>query len=276
MIDCRDQFTARHPEQRQRLNGREWGLLRAGDTGPALLMLPGTLGRGDIFWQQIEALQGRARIMALSYPDSGSLTEWAGDIVALLRESDMQGAVILGTSMGGYLAQYLGATSAAPFSGLIAANTLPSVKGIDREMPYALNLNTIAPDALVHIFATGMANWTTPGHPYATLGALLLAEVKTRIPAPELIARLKALKHAPELPPPALPKAHSFIIDSGDDHLIPAAIRTMLAVRLPVRRHYHFETGSHFPYVIRPDTYTAILEEVLGLKPMGADAVVTL
>ena len=77
LIAARDRFADRHPEQRILIGGREWGYVLAGDTGPALLLIPGTLGRGDIFWQQIEALEGRARIVAVTYPESGGVAEWA-------------------------------------------------------------------------------------------------------------------------------------------------------------------------------------------------------
>ena len=58
LITARDAFAAQFPERRIALNGRDWGYLEAGQ-GPALLLIPGTLGRGDIFWQQIAALSDR-------------------------------------------------------------------------------------------------------------------------------------------------------------------------------------------------------------------------
>ena len=78
LIEDRDRFAALLPEERVTINGREWGTVAAGDQGPSLVLLPGTLGRADIFWQQIEALKGRARILALSYPANGGVAEWAG------------------------------------------------------------------------------------------------------------------------------------------------------------------------------------------------------
>ncbi len=262
-VKSRDAFSAQHPERRAVINHRDWGVLKLGNTGPKLILLPGTLGRADIFWQQIEALHGRAQILALSYPDSGGLEDWAVDVTALMAEEGMRGAVLLGSSMGGYLAQYLAAAQPSLFSGLIAANTLASVKGIDQAMPYALDLDATPIADLRQGFTTGLAQWAVP-HPNAALSALLIGEVESRIPAGELVARLKLLKYAPELPAPALPKSKTFIIDVGDDHLISAPMRAQLRAALPAKA-FHFATGSHFPYVTRPAEYTAILEEVLGL-----------
>jgi len=263
LLASRDRFTSQHPERRVRVSGREWGVVRVGASGPKLILLPGTLGRADIFWQQIKPLHGRAQILALSYPASGGLEDWAADVAALMAQEDMQGAVVLGSSMGGYLAQYLAATRPALFSGLIAANTLASVKGIDQAMPYALDLDATPIADLRQGFTTGLAQWAAP-HPNAALSALLLGEVESRIPAGELVARLKLLKYAPELPAPALPQSRTFIIDVGDDHLISAPMRAQLRAALPAKA-FHFATGTHFPYVTRPAEYTAILEQVLGL-----------
>ena len=272
LIHARDQFSNQHTEARRRINGREWGLTKVGKSGPKLLLLPGTLGRGDIFWQQMQALEGRAQVLALFYPASGSLPEWAADVADIIAAEAMQGAVVLGSSMGGYLAQYLAASRPALFSGLIAANTLPSVAGIDQTMPYALDLDTVPAAELRHIFCTGLHAWTTPNHPNAALGTLLLHEVKNRIPDGELTARLNVLKTAPALPAPALPKSRTFIIECGDDHLINAPLRAAQRAALPAAQCFHFATGSHFPYVTRSADYTAILKQVLQLAPAQTEA----
>ena len=78
LINDRDRFAGTNPETRITLNGRDWGVLDVG-AGPVLLLIPGTLGRGDIFWQQIEALSDRMRIVAVSYPgfDTGLVSDVA-------------------------------------------------------------------------------------------------------------------------------------------------------------------------------------------------------
>jgi maspardin len=34
---------------------------------------------------------------------------------------------------------------------------------------------------------------------------------------------------------------------------------------------YRYLSGGHFPYIARPDTYTALLEQVMGLDITGPD-----
>lgn len=265
LIAARDAFLAAHPEQRTTVNLRDWGMIRVGDAGPALILIPGTLGRADIFWQQITALSGQARILALSYPGSGGIADWADDVAAMIRAQGMQGAVVLGSSLGGYLAQYLTASHPGLVGGLVAANTLASVSGLDQMPPYKFDLLNTPIDDLRAGFTGGLQSWLDPANPYCALAELLLAEVAGRIPEDELRARLQALKTAPDLSAQSLPRSAIFTVESDDDHLIPPPMRAALRAALNPARSFRFRVASHFAYVTRPDEYSALLREVLGL-----------
>ncbi|WP_201861535.1 alpha/beta fold hydrolase [Microvirga soli] len=271
LIAARDHFTARHPEQRILINGREWGYVQAGDTGPALLLIPGTLGRGDIFWQQIEALKDRARIVAVTYPKSGGIVEWADDLAELCSRIGHDRVTVLGSSLGGYLAQYFAAAYPHLAERLIAANTLHSVAGIAARPPYSSDLDNAPIEELRAGFGRGLGVWRDAHPEQAELVDLLMAEVGGRIPEPELRARLNALKRGPELPPLNLLLESIATIESVDDPLIPSLMRDAVRTRLEPSVAYRFEWGGHFPYVARPDLYVSLLEEQLDL-PVTRDS----
>ncbi|MFZ1816229.1 MAG: alpha/beta hydrolase [Rhizobiaceae bacterium] len=265
LIASRNRFAASHPELKWRCGDREWGFVQAGSKGPALVLLPGTLGRADIFWQQIEALEGEVRILALSYPAAGGIGEWANDLAVMAEEHGLQGGVILGSSLGGYVAQYTAARHSTVFGTLIAANTLPDTSIVQAIPPYAMDLETVEIGVLANGFLGGLRNWMTDGHPYRDLAELLAAEVEGRIPESELRNRLIALKNAPVLPPQSLPHERVFTVESEDDHLIPPPVREALKAALKPAQAFNMGDASHFPYVTRPDAYTAMLQQVLGL-----------
>ncbi len=265
LIAARDRFAAHHPEQRIQINGREWGCVQAGGTGPALLLIPGTLGRGDIFWQQIEALKDRARIIAVTYPKSGGIAEWADDLAELCGRIRLDRVTVLGSSLGGYLAQYFAANFPRTVERLIAANTLHSVDGIAARLPYSSDLDNAPIEELRAGFGRGLGVWRDAHPEQAELVDLLMAEVGGRIPEPELRARLNALKRGPDLPTLDLSKEHIATIESADDPLIPPPMRDAVRARLEPSVAYRFDWGGHFPYVARPDLYVALLEEQLGL-----------
>ena len=266
LVQSRDQFSAQNLEQRQVINGRDWGVLQIGDTGPALVLMPGTLGRADIFWNQIEALGGRVRILALSYPEQGGIEDWCTDIAELMRMRGFDSATILGSSLGGYVAQYFAATYPELTDNLVAANTLPSVAFLSEVPPYSNDIANMARAELIQGFSDGLTKWAVDEPHRRDLVELLLMEVFGRIPDGEMRARLLALKEGPELPPVTLDKSRIFTVESLDDRLIPEAVRDGVRARLAPVRCEKFTHGSHFPYITEPAAYTAMLVEILRLE----------
>ncbi|MFT7593933.1 MAG: maspardin [Paracoccaceae bacterium] len=274
LIAARDAFTAQNPESRIDLNGRNWGYWDIGPDSadaPALLLIPGTLGRGDIFWNQIAALSDRVRIIAVSYPDSGGIADWALDMVNLLDHLNIATASILGSSLGGYLAQFIAGTYPNHVTRLIAANTLHSVTEVAKKPPYSSDLLNAPIADLRAGFGRGLGGWKQAHPDQADLVDLLLAEAGGRILEPELRARLNALKTGPALPVVTLAARDITTIEADDDPLIPPEMRAAVRARLTPSVAYRFLSGGHFPYAARAAEYTALLEQVLGLANTGPD-----
>lgn len=269
LIAARDAFAARHPEAAETLHGRAWGVLEAG-RGPALLLLPGTLGRADIFWQQIAALSDRLRVLSVSYPAAGGVAEWVGDLVALMDRRGVAEAAVLGSSLGGFLAQGLAARIPDRIVHLIPANTLSATAGLAQRPPYSSDLDHGPIAELRAGFGRALTAWGESHPEQAELVALLLQEVGGRIPEAELRARLKALKTAPERAPAVpLPPGRITTVEADDDPLIPPEKRAGVRAHLAPAVACRFAWGGHFPYVVRPAEYTALIETALGLAVTG-------
>jgi len=266
LIAARDAFATRMPESRTVLNSRDWGVIDAG-SGPVLLVMPGTLGRSDIFWQQISALDD-LRILAVSYPQSGGILDWIEDLRLLLDQRGIGQAAVLGSSLGGYVAQAFAATFPDRVSHLFAANTLSSVAGISERPPYSLDLWTAPIDLVRGGFATAMQAWGQAHPDQADLVGFLLAESAARIPDGEMRARLAALKEASDLPADTRPAAHTTIIETDDDPLIAPPMRAAVRARFPGAPAFAFKWGGHFPYVLRPDLYTGLIRARMGLAAL--------
>ncbi len=270
LIAARDAFARRHPEQSFARDGRVWGVIDTAGDGPALLMIPGTLGRADIFFAQIEGLAPRLRVIAVSHPASGRLADWIADLVALLDARGVVEAAVLGSSLGGYMAQAMAGWHPGRVRHLFAANTLPTVQGLAARPPYSSDLQTAPIEALRAGFGGGLTAWGAAHPDQADLVALLLAEVGGRIPEPELRARLAVLKGAPELPPCPLPPERITVIDAADDPLISPDWRAGVRARLGPGAAFRFLSGGHFPYLARAGLYTALIAARLGLEPLPA------
>lgn len=272
LVASRARFIARHPEQREQVRGRVWGVTSVAGPGPVLVLLPGTLGRGDVFWRVMSRLEGRARMLTVSYPATHDLDQWAGDLRVILRRYDVSGAHILGSSLGGYLAQYLAGQTPDLCASLIAANTLNSAAMVAQHPTYAGDLEHRPMAQIRGGFRAALTGWADAHPEQADLVALLLAECDGRIPARNMRARLLAMKHAPDLPAITLPSARVAVIEAEDDPLIPAPMRAAVRDSLRPAVTYRFRDGGHFPYVARPDDYAAALEDWLDLRAANAPA----
>lgn len=276
---ARDAFLSHYPEKQIVLDGRDWGLIDTapGTDGekPAFLFLPGTLGRADVFFHQIAALAPQFRVLSVSYPDTGGVPEWAASLPGLLAAQGIARTAVLGSSLGGYLAQYFAGTRPDLVTHLFAANTLHSVAEAAQRPPYSSDLWKAPIEELRQGFALGMNAWKAVHPDHAEMVDFLLTEAGGRILEPELRARLDAIKTGPVLPPLSNTAAAATTIESTDDPLIPPPMRDAVRARNAPAAHFRFLWGGHFPYLLRPALYANLLRARLGVEPLSAEWVLT-
>jgi len=66
-------FRANNPPKVLVTNGIPWEYLSVGGGEGAIILLDGMAGAYDIWWQQIEALRNRYRIISITYPTTYSI-----------------------------------------------------------------------------------------------------------------------------------------------------------------------------------------------------------
>ncbi|HEX9674435.1 MAG TPA: alpha/beta hydrolase [Anaerolineales bacterium] len=248
------------------LDGVSWEYLCAGRGEQALLFLHGMAGAWDIWWQQIEALQDRFRIVSLTYPAVDSLEGLRRGINAVLEAAGVQRFAVVGTSLGGYLAQYLIARQPERIRRAVFANTFPPNSILTRRTRGADLLIRLVPQALL---MAGM-RWNTRLSIYPASGrsALLKAYLDEGtyggMDKPRFLARYRAVVEW--FDPPDISGIPVMIIESANDPLISPALRQLLKRTYPSARVHSFAAVGHFPYVNEPQAYTAILKGFL-LQP---------
>ena len=70
-----------------------------------ILLLPGLLGDASSLWQQVEDLGRDHDAIAVDYPDTPEIRSQLDDLVRRLDERGARRAVVVGQTLGGYLAQ---------------------------------------------------------------------------------------------------------------------------------------------------------------------------
>jgi len=262
-------FRQAHPPAQLLVDGAAWEYFHTGHGPQALLFLHGMAGAHDIWWQQIEALQDRYQIVSLTYPAVDTLEGLRRGINAVLEAAGVDRFSVVGSSLGGYLAQYLIARQPARIRRAVFANTFPPNSILARRTRGADLLIRLVPQALL---MAGM-RWNTRLSIYPASGrsALLKAYLDEgtyrSMDKARFLARYRAVIEWFEPPDPA--EIPVMIVESANDPLISPSLQQLLKQTYPSACVHTFGAVGHFPYVNEPQAYTAVLKEFLAHPAHG-------
>lgn len=248
-------------------DGQTWEYLVAGKRdGEAILFLHGMSGAADIWWQQIEALKGAYRIIAVTYPPVDSLEEMEAGVLAILDREGIRRTNVVGTSLGGYFAQFLAGRHPERVLRVVLGNTFPPNDILARENRTIGMLLPFLPDWLVLRFmrqSVERSIYPTSGNDAFTL-AYLMEMNYGRVHKAHILARYRCVMQkfqVQDWPGSVL------IFESDNDPLINPTLRAQLRDTYPHAEVYTFHDAGHFPYLNRPDEYNQQLIAFLQ-RPM--------
>ena len=118
-------FRRGYPPIAVRIGRTVWRYHDTGAGENVIVFLHGLASSGDIWFQQIEALKRRFRCLALTYPALPNLDLLRFGVLAVLDRAGISRANLVGSSMGGYLAQYLAVHEPVRIGKLVLGNTFP-------------------------------------------------------------------------------------------------------------------------------------------------------
>lgn len=240
--------------------GQPWPHIDTGGTGPALVLLPGSVGTCEIFYKQIAALARDLRLIAVSYPAEPDPNRLADGLAGLLDRLGLATASVLGSSFAGYWAQYFALRHGARLETLFLGNTF-----VTAEELFANPL--FDPDWVRNTGAAQMqAFWRdrVAQAPDSELKALQLDMLSGRQDADNLKARFVGVVTAKACPPLPVPDRRIVIIDCADDPIIPLASRDAVRSRYPAAESNTLAHGGHYPHILNADAYNAVIARHLG------------
>lgn len=258
------------PERVVKVDGLAWRVVETRAEkrdAPVLLMLPGTLGTAAIFSDLMQALGPRVRMVSVTYPMIEDIERLADSLAALLRKLDISRASVVGSSLGGFLAQHFAARHPERVDRLILGNTLhdPALTRRLVGRQAVDDLRAQPPRMHRDMVVNSVKGW--PEHDPATrkLKTLLIDSGTRLLSARAMKARVLAVQAAPAVPPISIPDQRITIIDCEDDPLLPRPVQDSVVQRYPGARHVRLDSGGHYPYVMRTRDYAAALEQALGI-----------
>ena len=248
------------------VDGITWRYLAGGQGAKTILFLHGMGGAYNLWWQQVAALQDRYRFITYSLPEEvDNLDKAAAGIRALLDEEKAGKIYLVGTSMGGYIAQYLLNVMPQRIEKAVLSNTFPPNKQIAVANAGKARAVKLMPEILVaRLGARQLQAKLLP----AAQGDSLLAAFLPSLPfsKKQFLNRYRVVVD-PFFDNPgsyAVRRIQKLIIEADNDPLVEPDLRARLKERYADARVFTFHNAGHFPYINRAADYNAVLEAFLA------------
>ncbi|MEO7241682.1 MAG: alpha/beta hydrolase [Variovorax sp.] len=256
-------------ERAVKVDGLTWHLVETPGTrhGPTLMMLPGTLGTAAIFAETMTRFGERVRMISVTYPMIEDIERLADSLAGLMEKLGLEKASLVGSSLGGFLAQHFAARHPERVEQLILGNTLrdPALtRRVVSRQPVE-RLRQMPPKAHREMVLTSIESWPEDEPVQKKLKEILLDSGSRLLSARAMKARVLAVQAAPAVPKLTIPHERITIIDCEDDPLLPREVQDDVVRTYPGARHVRLPSGGHYPYVLRAKEYNAVLSRALDL-----------
>lgn len=240
--------------------GEVWPYIDTRSEGPALIMLPGSVGTCEMFFKQIGTLGRALRIISVHYPALPDPADLADGLAALMDHLALRRASVLGSSFGGYWAQFFALRHADRLDHLFLGNIFLT--------PAELFANPLFDPAFIAATsATDLqAAWRNRVEqaPDSELKTIQLAMLSGRQSADNLKARFVGVAAATPCPPLPVPRERITVIDCDDDPIIPPRSRQEVRDRYAGAHLQTLKSGGHYPHILNPQAYNETITRRLS------------
>jgi pimeloyl-ACP methyl ester carboxylesterase len=260
------EFRAAHPPKVIEVNGMDWEYVAFGEGEETILFLHGMTGAYDIWWRVMEELQSEYRVISLTYPAVDSLEEMSAGALAILDAEGVDKANIVGTSLGGYFAQYLVATHSDRVSRAVFSNTFPPNDLIKEKNGTIGSLIPFLPEWLVIDVLRGSfveSIYPASGNDELTL-AFLMELSYGHVSRAQVAGRYRCVVEKFTAPDPDALGIPVMIIEADNDPLVETALREQLKETYPSAVVHTMSRVGHFPYLPLASEYAQFLREFFG------------
>ena len=259
-------FRRIHEIHHIKVSGKTWRYLAIGKGKQTILFLHGMAGAYDIWWQVIEALQDRFNIISLTYPPINNLEGLRRGILAIFEKEKVSECYLVGTSLGGYLAQYLVSKNPEMIKRAVFANTFPPNDIIAQKTRKTGKILPFLPQWAVMQYLrqrTTTSTYPASGHSEIVL-AYMMEQAHGMLTKKQYIARYRCILDYFEAPVSEVSKIPVLIIEADNDPLVEDQLREMLKATYPSSPVKTLHGVGHFPYLNQPEQYTQILYDFLS------------
>jgi pimeloyl-ACP methyl ester carboxylesterase len=238
------------------VDGHEWRWIdTAPRSGPTAILLPGSVGDGAMFVRTLLSLGTRMRLIAVTYPALSDPESLAHGLAAVAKYLALQPCLVVGSSFAAYWAQFYALHYPENVRALILGNGFVDQQDLADNLMFNQNhIESVSAEALHGQWLDRVRG--APASPLQQLQEIMLSE---RQPPDNLQARFLGVVRSQACPALSLPDSVVTVLDCDDDPLIPAAAQERLRGQYPGARHVSLPKGGHYPHLLNPKAYEALL-----------------
>ena len=254
-------FRELHPLQQVDVDGEIWNYIALGQGNETILFLHGMTGAADIWWLQMEAFQDDYRVISLTYPPVDTLAEMSLGVLSILYQEGVDKVKVVGSSLGGYLTQYLFVHYPERIERAVFANTFPPNDLIAEKNATIGKLLPYLPEWAI----MGVLRGSFEGEVYSASGssklvlAYMLEQSYGRMDKAQVVSRFHCVVdpfNAPDIDALHIPV---MILEADNDPLVDGVLREQLKAAYPSALVHTMHDVGHFPYLNDAEDYTELL-----------------
>jgi len=254
-------FRDAHVPQTLDVNGMPWEYIAYGGGDETIIFLHGMTGAADIWWLQMEAFKDDYRVISLTYPPVDTLAEMSQGVRAILAQEGVDQTNIVGSSLGGYLTQYLVAHYPEKIKRAVFANTFPPNDLIAEKNATIGKLLPFLPEWAIMSVLRGSFEgdvYTASGNSELVL-AYMLEQSYGRMKKAQVVGRFHCV--VDPFDPPDIEALHIpvMILEADNDPLVEAVLRAQLKAAYPSAQVHTLHDVGHFSYLNNAGEYTELL-----------------
>ncbi len=265
-VESLSTFRSANPPKTIDVNGTDWEYVSMGEGDETILFLHGMTGAYDIWWHQLNALQADYRVIAVTYPAVDTLAEMEEGVLTILEVEGVDKFNVVGTSLGGYFAQYLVAHQSDRILRAVFSNTFPPNDLIaEKNKTIGAALPFLPEWLVVDVLRGSFASSVYPASGNDELTLAFLNEISYgRMRKAQVVGRFHGVVEKFDAPDLSSLNIPALIIEADNDPLVELTLREQLKEIYPSAEVYTFSGAGHFPYLNRSTEYTKLLTEFFG------------
>lgn len=250
------------------INGIRWIYYSGGKGTKTILFLHGMGGAYDLWWQQVAEFEKDYNVITYTLPkEINTLKKASEGILKILETENINHFYAVGTSMGGYITQYLVSIIPERIEKVVFGNTFPPNNLIAKENATKSKVIPYLPEILIAKLATKKINNELV--PAAKNNELLKAFLPSLpFSKKQFMNRYYVVIDNFTASPSnyCVKRIPKLIIESDNDPLIQPELRKKIKELYKDADVYTFHNEGHFPYINASKEFNNVLRNFLNKK----------